>query len=294
MRADPRFLNQRKHFWANVRSISEAAGYTERGAKTVKVHSIAAMKRALEEMGLGSDHIGTPSAPTELGASLAAYFQYRADALNNFVEPRLMDIEAAKQLFEEVKNAYKQRCPLPLNKQKGDKAGYAYFTGVINMLVEQNVNGLPVEYDPRRLTTITLNNAPLRTLSRRLDGAFPGPLDPISIWEVKEYYHTKTFGSRIADGVYETQLDGLELHELESEENVSIEHVLFVDSHFTWWECGRSYLCRIIDMLHMGLVDEVVFGSEVVEAVPRLVRGWVETYKLRGDTAVQPALALEA
>ncbi|MGH9565995.1 MAG: DUF7687 domain-containing protein [Candidatus Angelobacter sp.] len=25
-----------------------------------------------------------------------------------------------------------------------------------------------------------------------------------------------------------------------------------VDSAFTWWVKGRSYLCRIVDMLHMG------------------------------------------
>ena len=30
--------------------------------------------------------------------------------------------------------------------------------------------------------------------------------------------------------------------------------------YYTWWQCGRSYLCRIIDMLHMGYVDEVLFG----------------------------------
>ena len=40
--------------------------------------------------------------------------------------------------------------------------------------------------------------------------------------------------------------------------------------------CGRSYLCRILDMLHMGYVDEVLFGSEVVDRLPTLVKGWVK------------------
>lgn len=58
-----------------------------------------------------------------------------------------------------------------------------------------------------------LNGLPVRTLARRVDGAFPSVINPVAIWEVKEYYHTTTFGSRVADGVYETLLDGMELED---------------------------------------------------------------------------------
>ena len=54
-----------------------------------------------------------------------------------------------------------------------------------------------------------------------------------------------------------------------------------VDSHYTWRECVRAYLCRIIDMLNMGLVDEVLFGREVVSDLPRLVKEWVEISQSR-------------
>jgi hypothetical protein len=131
------------------------------------------------------------------------------------------------------------------------------------------------DYDPRRLTTVTVNGAPLRTLARRVDGAFPGIVNPVAIWEIKEYYYTTTFGSRVADGVYETLLDGMELQELRASEGVHVLHYLIVDSHYTWWECGRSYLCRIIDMLHMGYVDEVLFGTEVIERLPEIVKEWL-------------------
>ena len=60
-----------------------------------------------------------------------------------------------------------------------------------------------------------------------------------------------------------------------------VKHYLIVDSHYTWWECGRSYLCRIIDMLHMGYVDEVLFGAEVVERLPSIVKEWVTIAKDR-------------
>ena len=162
-----------------------------------------------------------------------------------------------------------------MNKQKGEKKTIAYFTGLINMLLEANANGFPINYDPRELTTITVQNAPLRTLARRVDGGFSSAVNPVAVWEIKEYYYTTTFGSRVADGVYETLLDGMELEELREHEKIDVKHYLMVDAHFTWWDCGKSYLCRIIDMLHMGYVDEVLFGREVVTELPRIVKEWV-------------------
>ena len=58
-------------------------------------------------------------------------------------------------------------------------------------------------------------------------------------------------------------------------ERVQVRHYLMVDDHFTWWACGRSYLCRLIDMLHMGYVDEVLFGREILERLPAIVKEWV-------------------
>ena len=59
-------------------------------------------------------------------------------------------------------------------------------------------------------------------------------------------------------------------------------HYLFADSHFTWWACGKPYLCRIVDMLHMGYVDEVLFGREVAERLPGLVQEWIAEAANRG------------
>jgi len=108
-------------------------------------------------------------------------------------------------------------------------------------------------------------------------------INPVAIWEVKEYYHTTTFGSRVADGVYETLLDGMELEELNASEKIRIRHYLFLDDEFAWWQCGRSYLCRVIDMLHMGYVDEVIFGRETVERIPALVTEWVAIARSRSN-----------
>jgi hypothetical protein len=101
----------------------------------------------------------------------------------------------------------------------------------------------------------------------------------------QEYYYTTTFGSRVADGVYETLLDGMELEELEVETGRKVQHLLFLDDFFTWWQCGRSYLCRMIDILHMGFVDEVIFGREVLTRLPEVAREWKLNYYKIGSGA---------
>jgi hypothetical protein len=74
-------------------------------------------------------------------------------------------------------------------------------------------------------------------------------------------------------------LDGHELEELWMQEGIKVKHYLMVDARETWWEMGKSYLCRIIDILHMGYVDEVLFGYEVIERLPDIVKEWVAILK---------------
>lgn len=280
MKPDTRFLNQPKHFWANVRSISQHAGYTARGTGQILVPDLSVITASLKELGLSTGHvIDDAGMATVLGATLVQYLQYRADILNKFVEPRLMNADQAAVAFAKVQKATKSTRAVAMNKQKGDKKKPAYLTAIVGMLIEANVGGIECDYDPRELTTFTHLGAPLRTLARRVDGAFPCAKNPIAVWEIKEYYHTTTFGSRVADGVYETLLDGMELEELRQSEKVDCRHYLMVDAHYTWWDCGRSYLCRIVDMLHMGYVDEVLFGTEILDRMPALAKEWVALHK---------------
>ncbi|MBI1955976.1 MAG: hypothetical protein HYS38_06240 [Acidobacteria bacterium] len=277
-----RFLSLPKDFWSNVRTISEQIGYTIRGTGQIKVPSTQEIKPVFEKLGLSTAHLFTAGEQqTRLGETIRSYFEYRAHILNSFVEPHLMDAAQARREFRKLRKELTPTCPLPMNKQSGSKKAPAYLTCIVNMLIEANAHGLPCDYDPRHLTTVTSERGPLRTLARRVDGAFPRAVNPIAIWEVKEYYYTTTFGSRVADGVYETLLDGMELEELREHEGIEVKHYLMVDSHYTWWECGRSYLCRIIDMLHMGYVDEVLFGAEVMERLPSIVKEWVTISKER-------------
>jgi hypothetical protein len=277
MKPNPEFVKLPKSFWAAVKSVSQQCGYTRRGEGEVKVPTADEIGAAFDNLGLNRSALEVPVNGKPLVEMLGKYYEYRARTLNIEVEPLLMDAAQAKSAFDDLRRKLKPKCPLPLNKQKGKKKAPAYLTGIVNMLVEANSGGNPVDYDPRRLTTVTQNGAPLRTLSRRVDGAFPSPINPKAIWEIKEYYYTTTFGSRVADGVYETLLDGMEIEELDVSEKIQVLHYLFLDARYTWWDCGKSYLCRIVDMVQMGYVDEVLVGTEVIERLPALVRAWVSS-----------------
>lgn len=304
MKPQQRFLKQDKVFWAHVRSVSQHLGYTinrewapqefrtfkngmtkPKKRKKVKipprilVPTLDEISKALTELKLRSDHIAAEDGKsTEFGALLLDYFEHRANIINTLVQPNLMDASAAKELYEKVlADGPAARRPVPMNKQKGEKKAPAYLTALVNLLIERHSAGFSCNFDPLELTSVTRDRLPVRTLARRVDGAFPQVINPVAIWEIKEYYYTTSFGSRVADGIYESLLDGLELEELAASEKIDVKHYLIIDSHYTWWMTGgRPYLCRIVDMLHMGYVDEVLVGREVVTRLPELVGEWID------------------
>ena len=93
MKADPRFVKQPKHFWANIRIISQQVGYTERGKRAasgeqtkasgpIKVPTLPTIVAALEEIDLTAAHLADAGGqPTELGQQILDYFRHRADIL---------------------------------------------------------------------------------------------------------------------------------------------------------------------------------------------------------------------
>lgn len=289
MKANTEFMNMPIQFWGYVRLLSEKLSYSKRGHNCLKTYTIEEAKQLLKSLNI-SFNLKT----LETGIK---YMNFRSDILNNTVQHLLMDLEEASKEFNKLKILYDTKnysCKITKNKQKNEKSNFAYFTGIINILAEKEFRSICAEKnlkygqdiffddDPSNLTSIIdENNEIIFTLSRRFDGAYPTTRNPKAIWEIKEYYYTKTFGSRVADGVYETLLDGFELNSVEDVINTSsnitksIKHFYFIDDKFTWWTNGKSYLCRIIDMLHMGFVDEVIFGREVLTEWPKTIRSLV-------------------
>ena len=284
MKPIDRFRRKPKSFWASVRSFSQHLGYSK--GDQIKVPTAAQMMQACRDLGLNTESILLKGKSTPLAVELIAYFDARAKALVEIVEPNLMNADEAKALYASMKIKLKPKLLAPMNKQKGEKKAEAFLTALVNMQIEAHAEGMDFNHDPRELTTITRDGEPLRTLARRVDGAFPSTIIPVAVWEIKEYYYTTTFGSRVADGVYETLLDGMELEELREHEGIDVKHYLMVDAYFTWWNCGKAYLCRMFDMLHMGYVDEILFGREVVTEMPRIVAEWVTLTKERGASGL--------
>ncbi len=276
------FQKQPRHFWAHIKLLSEGLGYSSEGK--IKRYTLSDLQKFLVSYDLSVRHLNEIiDKNTTYGELIIAYIDYRAEVLETIVAPNLMNREQAKAEFEQLRTKFTGTLPLVYNKQSGEKRHPAYLTCIINLLTEQVLEDRYFNPNPQGLIVVTDNVKPLRIFSRRMDGAYPSIINPLAVWEIKEYYGSTTFGSRIADGVYETMLDGEEFAELRDLEGRDIKHYLIVDDYRTWWQQGKSYLCRIIDMLHMGLVDEVLFGKEVLIRWPDIVRSWLNIDFIRPD-----------
>lgn len=274
MKAFETFQGMDTTFWALVKFASENLGYTKRGKAQVKSYKYDEVKKLCNDNDI--------RIPDEQIQKVCDYSRERANILNNCVEKMLMTGDEAHQAFlncEEVyRNGYFQ-CKIPMNKQRGSMKQIAYFTAMINILAEKTIRettGLEqigFDDDPRGLVYLWNRKGCLTgASSRRFDGAFPSIRNPLMVWEIKEYYYATTFGSRVADGVYETQLDGYEFNEIYNRTGTKVYHVLFIDAYGTWWKKGKSYLCRIIDILNSGIVDEVIVGREIFTRWPELIK----------------------
>lgn len=273
MKPFDKYKNQNLEFWAFIKYISEKLGYSERGNDSVKFYSLDEIKNSCNENSIFYDET--------LVQNAFEYINDRAELLNS-IKDLFMKAEEAEKEFEKLKKVYDANsfsCLLPMNKQKNEKRKPAFLTCMVNILTEQTLRellgetgSLNFDCDPRNLTYVKdSKNRLIGASSRRFDGAYPATISPKIVWEIKEYYYATTFGSRIADGVYETQLDGFEFKQVFDEKGVKVHHILFIDSYHTWWKQGKSYLCRLVDALNIGLVDEVIIGKEVLQRWPELL-----------------------
>ena len=268
MKPDDRFTNQSLAFWAIVKLASEKNGYSTRKTRKNPTSKVKALTCEKIRIALEKQNINLSLISDAQISLVSAYTEYRANLLNCVVEPALMGRSDARLLFQEIKIRVKPRHPIPMNRQTGEKRHEAYLSALVGMLAEEVLGAENLVNDSNCLSILTSEGELQGVFSRRFDGAVPSTVNPIAIWEVKEYYGTTTFGSRVAGGVYETLLDGFEIKSFQAAYGRNVAHYLFVDDHFTWWHKGKSYLCRLIDLLHAGHVDEVFFGRQVVSEWP--------------------------
>lgn len=267
----PEFENESEEFWFRARFIAESLGYTSQEKRVIdrrlRTYTPEQIQQLFDNNGL---FISTREAIRQSNYSLA-----RANAAD-YIRSMLMTAEEVQLEYKRFEREAFERGfswdlfpgNIPVNKQKGNKKKVNYLTAFVDISTYFALFGsdYEVDYDPKHLLKFTYNEkASLGGVSsRRLDGAIPTLFDPLIVWEIKEYYYTTTFGSRIADGVYETRLDGYEFSKFFDITGNRPIHILFTDSYSVWWEQGKSYLCRLIDMLNEGSVDRIYFGREVM------------------------------
>ncbi|MFF5754920.1 hypothetical protein ACFY7A_05670 [Streptomyces longwoodensis] len=129
--------------------------------------------------------------------------------------------------------------------------------------------GISVNTNPQSRAAL-LSDEHIWVSPRRLDGALPDLLNPVALWEIKEYWGKTGGGSKMSDAIYELNLVGLELRMFEDEFGIHVNHYAILDGA-EQWAARKADLRRAIDLLYMGLLDEVVVGSEVLSEWPRIV-----------------------
>lgn len=219
MKAFAEFEEMSMEFWSLVKFVSEVLGYKDRKTGNVLTYKTEDIEQVFRRYGMPLDY--------SVIKDVRDYCIRRADALNRYAKNNLMNAQEAYGSFDCLYNTYSDYdllCKIPMNKQGGEMKKINYFTAIINILTEITIRkqdfydgSLGFDDDPRGLVCVfDSDNRIVGTSSRRFDGAYPRIFNPKIVWEIKEYYYTTTFGSRIADGVYETQLDGYEFADIES------------------------------------------------------------------------------
>lgn len=130
--------------------------------------------------------------------------------------------------------------------------------------------GLLVNVNPQKRAT-HISESHLWTSPRRLDGALPSLLNPVGLWEIKEYWGGTSGGSKMSDAIYECQLVGTEMRMLWDHGGPYIRHYAILDG-LQQWTVRKSDLRRAVDLLCSGLLDELLVGQEILQEWPRIVR----------------------
>lgn len=142
--------------------------------------------------------------------------------------------------------------------------------------------GLTVNVNPQKRASV-ISDTHIWTSPRRLDGALPSLLNPVGLWEIKEYWGGKASrsrgGSKMSDAIYECQLVGAELRAFEDLGGPRVRHYAMLDGA-DQWAARRSDLRRAVDLLCSGLLDALLVGNEVLDEWPGIVRELCELVPL--------------
>lgn len=231
--------------------------------------------------------------PSDIVSVLKNASSSAADGLKGYLEGRPQDLERLSRYWtkrrevseyllslmrseEEAKADYASISDRALQSYGVQIDGYHRSSKVLVATVDAVLDeecgsaGVQVNKNPQSRAAI-MSDKHIWVSPRRLDGAIPALLNPVALWEIKEYWGVTKGGSKMSDAIYELQLVGIELRMFEDEVGVHVNHYAILDGKFQWG-ARKSDLRRAVDLLYSGLLDELIVGREVLTEWPRVVR----------------------
>lgn len=254
-------------FWHVVRMLADQSA-TKRGkyASAIEPHEIISVLQS----------VGTPVAGGLISYlknhdgvldRLSAYWTKRREVSDSIL--------ALMRTEEEAKADYASISDQMLQSYGVQLAGYHKSSKALVNTVDAVVyreckkSGVPVNTNPQSRAAL-ISDQHIWVSPRRLDGAIPDLLNPVAIWEIKEYWGKTGGGSKMSDAIYELHLVGLELRMFEDEFDIHVNHYAIVDGRGQW-NSRKSDIRRAVDLLYSGILDELVVGKEVLTEWPRIV-----------------------
>jgi hypothetical protein len=212
--------------------------------------------------------LGYLRAHPDLPDRLADYMRYRREEALRLEDDLLRSEEEALADLAELGDVEVQRYGTrSADHHQSSKVMVATVEALTRLTCDEV--GMGFDANPQSRTAV-IDEESIWVSPRRLDGALPSLLNPVGVWEIKEYWGVTGGGSKMSDAIYECQLVGQELRAFEALHGASVKHCVFLDGK-AQWASRRSDLRRAIDLLSMGLIDELIVGREVLSEWPRIV-----------------------
>ncbi len=203
----------------------------------------------------------------ELVPKIAAYLEFRHEAAIQL----LLKARSEDEALIDFANLSKEIVARYGTRSKDHHQSSKVMVQTVDILTRKVCldRGFTANLSPQKRATL-IGEQHIWVSPRRLDGALPSLVNPVGLWEIKEYWGGTAGGSKMSDVIYECQLVGTELRAFADLHGASAKHYAVMDGA-NQWHSRVSDLRRAIDLLCSGILDELVVGSEVLSDWPRIV-----------------------
>jgi hypothetical protein len=205
---------------------------------------------------------------TDLLSDVWWYVQFRDYAGTQLLEQARNEKQALEDFHDLSSEVVKTYGTRSVDHHQSPKVIVSTIEVLTKAICEEQ--GLDVNVDPQKRASL-ISDDYLWTSPRRLDGALPSLLNPVGLWEIKEYWGGTSGGSKMSDAIYECQLVGQELRTFSDSGGPYVHHYAILDGA-QQWKARRSDLRRAVDLVCSGLLDELLVGEEILSEWPRIVR----------------------